>query len=217
MELRAHKDFNYIGEQFRKGGIQRLGYAIPVPIQSMLYIFTNKAINKVEDFKGLKLATPSPFSVAFFKALGAVPVVVPLQDFYTAMERGVVQGFIMTQETTPAFGLHKVSKYMIDHPYATSADSILIGLKLWNSLAKDVQDIFMNAAVEFERSFPDVYVAEMAGPGRKQMAEAGMEFVKLPPAEARKFTDLYREATWEVELKKHPVEAARMKEILTKK
>ena len=56
------------------------------------HIFLKDPIQKLDDFKGMKIRV-FPAIAPAVKALGANPVVLPMPQIYTAMERGVVKGF----------------------------------------------------------------------------------------------------------------------------
>src|SRR4030065_897828 len=55
-------------------------------------VFCKPKIEKVADLKGLKIRV-MPLYIPFMKALGASPVTMAPTDIYTAIERGVVDGF----------------------------------------------------------------------------------------------------------------------------
>jgi len=56
-------------------------------------VFSNRKIQKIEDFKGMKIRV-MPLYIPFIKALGAVPVTIRPPEIYTSIERGVVDGFM---------------------------------------------------------------------------------------------------------------------------
>ena len=70
----------------------------------LFQLFLNKPIKTVADLKGMKIRV-SPTNVPFMKAVGANPVQMPPSDVYTAMERGVVDGYILPAHTIRDFGL----------------------------------------------------------------------------------------------------------------
>ncbi len=205
---------DYIQSLFNKSGLYWLGYAAPVPIQAFLYLNANKRIGKPEDFAGMKISTPGPSPIPFFKALGATPVVIPLHEVFTAVERGVVDGFLLSLESVPGFGLHEVTKYCIDHPYTSCPDAIIVNPDKWNALPKDLQKILTESAIEHENEFPDVYLKEMANPGRQKMLDAGMEFLKFSDADAKRFHDMYKEASWSAMIGKNPEIATKLKGLI---
>ena len=59
------------------------------------HLFSNVMVKKPSDLAGKKIRV-FPAFIPLIKALGAVPVNLPMGDIYTAMERGAVDGFVMT-------------------------------------------------------------------------------------------------------------------------
>jgi TRAP-type C4-dicarboxylate transport system substrate-binding protein len=109
-EQRATGLFEYVDKLHNeKTNTHYLGQTgIGVPFQ----IHLSKPMKTVDDLKGMNLRV-SPTNIPFLKAVGAVPVGMPPSDIYTAMERGVVQGYILPAYTAKDFGLIKVTKYLI--------------------------------------------------------------------------------------------------------
>ena len=57
------------------------------------HLYTNLEVKKPNDLAGKKIRVFRPF-IPLIKALGAVPVNLPMGDIYTAMERGAVMGLL---------------------------------------------------------------------------------------------------------------------------
>jgi len=208
--------YDFVQGLCNKAGLFYLGQAKAVRPQSFLYLYTNKRVEKPEDFAGLKMGTPSPLSIPYFKALGATPVVIPLHEYFTAVERGVVDGYVIGLEDVPGFGLDEVTKYLVDHPYASSPDGWIVNLDVWNGLPKKLQNVLIESAIEHENLFPDYYDREIGQPARQKMLAAGMEFLTFSPADAKRYHDMYREASWAAEIEKHPDIAPQLRALITK-
>ena len=63
---------------------------------------TKSAINTVEDFKGLKLRTPSRTSAWIVEAIGGSPLQVALPELAPMLSKGTVSGAVLTYEIAPA-------------------------------------------------------------------------------------------------------------------
>lgn len=59
-------------------------------------------VNKVEDFKGMKLRTPSRTSAWIVEAVGGAPVQVALPELAPMLSKGTVSGAVLTYEIAPA-------------------------------------------------------------------------------------------------------------------
>ena len=77
------------------------------------YVFqSDKPIKTLEDIKGKKFRSPSSVQADVAKALGGVPVNMPITNVYTSLERGVINGFIAGPSALFSFKLNEVVKYM---------------------------------------------------------------------------------------------------------
>ncbi len=83
----------------------RMGSGIPFTL------YLNKPI-ATADFTGLKIRC-SPTHINFLKKLGAQPLVIPPPDVYTALERGLADGFIWPAGLIRDWGWHEVTKYIV--------------------------------------------------------------------------------------------------------
>ena len=146
-------------------------------------VFTNAEINKVSDFKGLKMRV-MPLYIPFLKALGASPVTIPPSEIYTSMERGVVDGFMWPNVGMVSFGLQEVTKYTLEPGVFQMEPATMMNLDKWKKIPADVQAIIMDVMKDME------YIASMRNQLLEQKearirAEAGMKILQLPPEEAK--------------------------------
>jgi len=77
--------------------------------------------------------------MAFFNKLGTSPVKLSIKEYYSAVERGVIDGTITGFSHYLVGSLYEVAPYYIDHPFYQSTMSVLLNLKKWKSLPKHLQ------------------------------------------------------------------------------
>ena len=58
-----------------------------------------------------------PFNLNLIKALGGSPIIVAPPELYSALEKGVVDGYGWPQIGHIERKFHEIVKYQIDHPY----------------------------------------------------------------------------------------------------
>lgn len=177
-------------------------------------VYTNKKVEKLEDFKGLKIRV-MPLYIPFMKALGAAPVTIPPPEIYTAMERGVVDGFMWPNVGVISWGLQEVTKYVIRPGVFQMEPATLISMKKWETIPSDLQDILLEEIqdVEFIGSMRNVMIMEKEDQIRKH---AGMQDIILPTEEAKKFVKIAYDATWEAVIKNSPDYGPRLRELSSK-
>jgi len=174
-------------------------------------VFSNKKIEKVDDFKGLKMRV-MPLYIPFLKALGASPVTIPPSEIYTSMERGVVDGFMWPNVGMASFGLQEVTKYQMEPGVFQMEPATMINLDAWKKIPADAQAIIMDVMKDME------YIASMRNGliEEKELgirAAAGMQTMTLSPAEAEKFRNVAYEETWKVVIQNAPEYAPKLREL----
>jgi tripartite ATP-independent transporter DctP family solute receptor len=115
-----------------------------------------RPIEKPEDLKGIKIRTmENKVHLASFKAFGASPTPMAWSEVYTALQQKTIDA----QENPIAIIYHQkiaeVQKYLALTGHFYSPTPLLMSLKAFNSLPKDIQKIFSNTAMEcatYERS-----------------------------------------------------------------
>lgn len=71
-----------------------------------------KEVRNIGDLKGLKIRSTGSIA-GMIKALGAVPVSMPMPEVYQALQKGVVQGAIFPEETNKGWKMGEVVDYSI--------------------------------------------------------------------------------------------------------
>ncbi|PKN66911.1 MAG: hypothetical protein CVU57_04940 [Deltaproteobacteria bacterium HGW-Deltaproteobacteria-15] len=178
-------------------------------------LFLNKPIKTVADLNGMKIRV-SPTNVPFMKAVGASPVQMPPSDVYTAMERGVVDGYILPAHTIRDFGLVKPSKYLVFPGAYQPCHSLLVNQDAWKKLPKHLQELLARQADDMTRvAFDNIEkkISEEYASFKKE----GMTFIELPAAEAEKYKKIARDAMYDVVSKKAPAESEKILKLITKK
>ncbi|OYW13349.1 MAG: hypothetical protein B7X02_02390, partial [Rhodospirillales bacterium 12-54-5] len=123
--------------------------------------------NTVADLKGRKLAGAG-LNLKWLEYAGAIPVQSSLPDAYSAMQTGVYNGWIMFPSGVVNFKLFEVSPYYTEVGFgAITWHGMTINKTRFAKLPKDVQDIILEVAREFEAKTGTVNDANYP----KQMAQ----------------------------------------------
>ena len=111
---------------------------------------SKKPVNKLSDVKGLKIRSTG-FSAKVAKALGGVPVAMPMGGAYEALQKGVVEATFAPIEVLKTWKQAEVIKYTTECYSVgyTSGFFIAMNLKKWNSLPKDVQKVFEAVSAKY--------------------------------------------------------------------
>lgn len=202
IELRKNGADEFFRKQAEKASLYYLGNPLP-DSDKFFWIISKKKMQTKADFKGVRIAGSPPF-FAFFQGLGMVPQgMKTLKDYFSLMERGVVQAHIAALSVFLAVGTYEVADYVIDEPFFNSTQCLLMNLEKWNSLPKNIQKVFQDVMLEIETTVPPVMKAHVEE-DRAKLEKGGIEFYKLSPDIAKWFLDTSIDASWKEAEKKYP-------------
>ena len=105
-EERKNGTYAYMDQLMNKGGLHYMGRHSPANDLQFFQLFMNKKVEKIEDFKKLRIGTATA-ARALTEAWGAAPVNLQLTDYYTAMERNTVDG--VSSSTSVELGQFRLS------------------------------------------------------------------------------------------------------------
>jgi TRAP-type C4-dicarboxylate transport system substrate-binding protein len=144
-----------------------------------LLVFTNpinriatskKPVNTVVDLKGLKLRAPAGTATDMVAAWGGTPILMGPGDLYSALDKGVLDGFVLEYSGVKSYKLYEVTKYYTAIDFFAGPFLILMNKDRWNSLPADLQEVILKesgreASIQFARNF-------------QKDADSGLEAIK---------------------------------------
>ena len=125
--------------------------------------------------KGLTIRV-TPVYRAFFTDLGANLVNTPPGEVYTALERGVVQGYGWPAVGIFDLGWQERTKFRVDPGFYTVEVSLLVNLPKWNSLNDQQKEVLTKAALWLEEEQRKGNAAFVKG-GDRAPGEAGIKAI----------------------------------------
>ena len=170
-----------------------------------MLITTKKQVKTLEDLKGLKIRTPGGPPIDQMKALGAIPMTIPMPDNYISLQKGVIDGMGAPWEAIQGFRLYEVVKYYTDTPFPVFYFSIAMNNRKWNSLSKEIQNAFMSVSglkgsKFWGRNFFDT--AKQATLDKAGKAGYKIDVYKLPPEEKARWLKVGGKPIWTTWLNK---------------
>jgi TRAP-type C4-dicarboxylate transport system substrate-binding protein len=113
-------------------------------------LHTQKPVRSIEDMKGLKIRSTG-LSARIVEALGGVPVAMPQNAAYEALQKGVVEGTFAPMETLKGWKQAEVIKYTTDCSAIgyTTAMFVVMNRGKWDTLPADVQQVFEAVSKEW--------------------------------------------------------------------
>jgi len=163
-------------------------------------ITTKKQVRTLEDIKGMKIRMMGGPSTEMMKALGGIPVSVPMPNNYISMQKGVTDGMGAPWEATKSFRLYEVAKnYTLGTSFPVVYFSIAINKRVWRKLPKDLKRIMtresgLKGAKFWGKNFFDTARAAMI----KEAIDKGheMNIYTLPPSERERWLEVAGKPVW---------------------
>ncbi|MCB5364105.1 TRAP transporter substrate-binding protein DctP [Pusillimonas sp. CC-YST705] len=163
-------------------------------------------------FSGMKLRSV-PIYRAFFQSLGANPLQVPPGEVYTALERGVVDGYGWPSVGIFDLGWQEKTKYLIDPGFYNVEVSLFVNQNTWNKL-NDEQRNFLQERVRLLEDAAMAEDAALAEKELKQVIDGGIELIELTPEQAADFTAKATESAWQAIDQGSPKYGAELRKLL---
>lgn len=108
-----------------------------------------KAATSLQELKGKKIRVPTTGAANLMKALGAIPVAIPMPEVYTAMERGVIDATFTCINTMEVFGLNHVSNEITISDGPGIPFCLLINKKSWDELPQEAKAVLEKNARQY--------------------------------------------------------------------
>ena len=210
-EMRKNGAIDYLNKIMMEKGLYyyaRTGEGV------QYYIYSNKRIDKA-DLTGLKLRI-APIYRDFFQKLGANVVQIAPGEVYTALERGVVDGYGWPLLGIFDLGWHEKTKYRIEPGFYAIELGVIFSANTWRKLNPAQRAFLEKQAVWLESQNVDMAAKDAPAEIKKQQ-DAGLQVIKLDAEQSRILQKTAYEAAWDAVVKSSPAHGAKLREMLEPK
>jgi len=131
-------------------------------------LHSKKAVTKLEELKGMRIRCTGTVTEVV-KALGAVPMSMPMGETYDALNRGMVEGSMAPMESLEGWKWGEVVKFTTESYGSayTTGFFVVMNKEKWNALPADIQTILEKINAEW---------IEKAGKVWDDIDKSGKEF-----------------------------------------
>ena len=163
---------------YEQAGYKLLGFAD----QTDYVMTSNKKVEKIEDFQGIKIRTmENPNHMAFWTAWGASPTPMAFSEVYTGLQQGTITAQENPYATLAGAKIQEVQDYCIQTNHLPHPIVMIMNLEEYNSLTDGEKAIIAEAFAAAQ-----AYGREMADKQEKEklelIKEAGTEIVPISEA-----------------------------------
>jgi len=209
-ELRKNGAYDYINKVWNEKA--NMVYLARVVDSTPFHLYINKKIDK-PDLNGMKLRI-TPVYRDFFQALGGTVVQIAPGEVYTALERGVVDGYGWPIHALFDLNWQEHTKFRVDPGFYNAEVSLIVNLDKWKALTQAQRTYLTKQALAFEAQNEEwtKYNAEEA----QRQAKAGIQTIRFDAATSKQYVDKAYEVGWASIIKASPEHGPRMKALFSK-
>jgi TRAP-type C4-dicarboxylate transport system substrate-binding protein len=146
------------------------------------------------DLRGVKMRATGTYR-PLFRALGATTINIKSSEIITAMQRGTVQGFGMTDSSVMAIGLGPVIKYRVQPNFYQTNQVVTVNLASWAKLTKKEKSFLEKVSLEYENTSVKFVEAERLAE-EVLVKKQGIIDIQLKGATALKYLDIAHAEIW---------------------
>ena len=203
----AHALINKIWQE--KGNMVYLARVVEF---TPFHLYINKKIDQ-PDLTGMKIRI-TPVYREFFQALHAQVMTTAPGEVYTALERGVIDGYGWPIHLLFDLNWQEKTKYRVDPGFYNAEVSIIMNQDKWKALTAKQRDYLQKKALAYEaqNDFWKSYNQNEA----KRQAEAGIQTITFDAATAKAYVDKAKEIGWETAIKQSPQYGPQLRKMLAK-
>ena len=205
-EQRKNGAFDYINKVWNQKA--NMAYLARMVDETPFHLYLTKKIDK-PDLTGLKLRI-TPVYRDFFASMGASLIQTPPGEVYTALERGVVDGYGWPIQGIFDLNWHEKTKFRVDPGFYNAEVSIIMNLDTWKKLSPKQREYVQKQALALE-SMNGVWRKLNAEETKKQ-GESGIQAIKFDNA----FRDKAYEVAWAAATKQSPEHAPQMRKLFSR-
>ena len=146
----------------------------------------SRPVRTLADLRGMRLRTQSE-SMDVLRQLGADPVDMPMNEVYSALAKGVIDGVVAPADALRGMHLAEVGTYFTQLRFSRgSYPARAMSDEAWRRLPADLQDILMQSRPYWERAMMDQIEGALRQ-GYEFAAQRGVEIISVTDEEQRRF------------------------------
>ena len=198
IDIKKRRDggvWSYIDEFYQKTHKLKL-LALGTQGTAGYHCYMRRPLSDQNDWKGRKIRGVVSYH-GVIRALGGEPVVMPVGEIYSALEKGVVDGSCMPAAGMLANKHFEVAKYRMEPTFGSTNVLFLINMGKWQRLSAEHKQMLLNAGAKTEldaqKTGDEILKEEHA-----ELAKAGVEVAKLSPEKATLVREAWNKSQWEL-------------------
>ncbi len=209
-EQRRNGAYDYINEVWSKKA--NMAYLARMLDHTPFHLYLTKKIDK-PDLTGLKIRI-TPVYRDFFASMGATLMQTAPGEVYTALERGVVDGYGWPIGGIFDFNWHEKTKFRVDPGFYNAEVSVIMNLDAYRKLSTKQREFLQKQALALEEM--NEYWKRYNDEETQRQAQAGIQTIRFDASTTKAYYDKAYEVGWASIIKTAPDTGPQLKKLLSK-
>ncbi|OWU81701.1 hypothetical protein ATO6_23430 [Oceanicola sp. 22II-s10i] len=172
-----------LAEQYFREEFERQGVAIGYTGGSTPFNFFSKSpVTNLAELEGLKVRSGSGISRDVYEALGATPVSMGSGDFYSSLQRGLVDVIATSTSAANTFRLNEVASHVTLTPINYTPLHYCFNARTMAKLPEDLREVVYDWGRQYSQVFSQEFIRKSAE-YEKLFVEQGMIRHEIAPEE----------------------------------
>ena len=172
---------------FRKEFERQQVYLNGITGSTNFNLFSNAPITNLDELKHQKVRSGTGISQRLFEALGATPVNISSADFFSALQRGLLDAVFTSDAAAKAFRLNEVAKHHTYTPMNNLPLEWCMNKRTIDGLPADLQKVFYAWSRQLHQADSQISFMLASAEGRTVFIKQGMQMHQLAPNEWKKW------------------------------
>jgi len=209
-EQRKNGGYELINKIWAEKGNMR--YLAKVVEFTPFHVYLTKKIDK-PDLTGLKIRI-TPVYREFFQSMNAQVMTTAPGEVYTALERGVIDGYGWPIHTLFDLNWQEKTKYRVDPGFYNAEVGVIMNLDKYKALTAAQRSYLERKALAYEAQ-NDFWKSFNQGETKRQ-ADAGIQAISFDAATSKAFVEKAKEIGWATAIKASPQYGPELKKVLSR-
>lgn len=209
-ELRENGAYEFLREVYADANIYFLGQ---YGWGGAHHIFVSKPVETAADLDGLRMRS-TPTLRRFYDKLGVEGHAMGLGDTYTALERGVIDGFALPHNMIKALGLQDIVTHRVSPGVYNPGIMVLVNLDTWNGMSDEEREFLTRMAAVLEDEIDADFRENNDAMGRELTEEFGIVDVVLEDEDGETLRAMANEGVWEAIAESAPEDGAKLRGLI---
>ena len=208
-EQRKNGGYELINKIWAEKGNMR--YLAKVVEFTPFHLYLNKKIDK-PDLTGLKIRI-TPVYREFFQSMNAQVMTTAPGEVYTALERGVIDGYGWPIHTLFDLNWQEKTKYRVDPGFYNAEVGLVMNLDKYKSLTPKQREYLDRKALAYEQQ--NDFWKKFNEEETARQKQAGIETITFDAATSKAFVEKAKDIGWANAIKASPQYGPALKKVLT--